>query len=361
MPGVEAVARNQGVRANSPEADAVGPLISAGRRAMQEFAREINVYGQSRIDEAVTALAWSIYKPENARSLAEIAVDVTGIGEVESKVLKNQRKTFGTLRDLLRVKSTGRHRGKPGKGPRQIRQAGGCRGRHHAFDQSVGHPRQQGHDGAEGRQCHHHRPAADGLGGDQARRRRHAPRIGEDRAAGRPGADPPEPGHAGDDDRPDGAGRSGGRHRQPGQRSPGLQVRQAGDRRRTRQRAGHRRCDRRPRRRRAQDHAVEDLRPRDVVLVRERHRHSRSDLRPGDRRPGEGGRLPRDCRRAQAHRRAAVAGRQAQPRGDRAGAGGADRGVRAWARRQGLQVRDGGGDRHRQRIIRCRARSCRWC
>ena len=32
---------------------------------------------------------------------------MTGIGEVESKVVKNQRKTFGTLRDLLRVKSTG--------------------------------------------------------------------------------------------------------------------------------------------------------------------------------------------------------------------------------------------------------------
>ena len=31
----------------------------------------------------------------------------TGLGDVESKVIKNQRKTFGTLRDLLRVKSTG--------------------------------------------------------------------------------------------------------------------------------------------------------------------------------------------------------------------------------------------------------------
>ena len=40
--------------------------------------------------------------------LAEIAVEVTGIGDIESKVMKNQRKTFGTLRDLLRVKSTGR-------------------------------------------------------------------------------------------------------------------------------------------------------------------------------------------------------------------------------------------------------------
>ncbi|HEU4381198.1 MAG TPA: aldehyde dehydrogenase family protein [Hyphomicrobiaceae bacterium] len=85
----------------------VAPLIARARAAMAEYAKQISAHGQARIDEAVTALAWSIYKPENARRLAEIAVAVTGIGEVESKVIKNQRKTFGTLRDLLRVKSTG--------------------------------------------------------------------------------------------------------------------------------------------------------------------------------------------------------------------------------------------------------------
>ena len=87
--------------------DTVAPLIAKARAAMAIYAREIEAKGQARIDEAVTALAWSIYKPENARRLAEIAVEVTGIGEVESKVIKNTRKTFGTLRDLLRAKSTG--------------------------------------------------------------------------------------------------------------------------------------------------------------------------------------------------------------------------------------------------------------
>src|SRR5262249_32082003 len=85
----------------------VAPLIARARAAMAVYAKQISAHGQARIDEAVTALAWSIYKPENARRLAELAVEVTGIGEVESKVVKNQRKTFGTLRDLLRVKSTG--------------------------------------------------------------------------------------------------------------------------------------------------------------------------------------------------------------------------------------------------------------
>ena len=89
------------------EADSVPALIARARAAMATYADEIARGGQARIDEAVTALAWSLYKPDNARRLAEVAVEVTGIGEVESKVIKNTRKTFGTLRDLLRAKSTG--------------------------------------------------------------------------------------------------------------------------------------------------------------------------------------------------------------------------------------------------------------
>jgi sulfoacetaldehyde dehydrogenase len=81
----------------------VADVVARGRAAMGA----LRPLTQEKLDTAVTALAWSIYKPENARSLAELAVEVTGIGNVESKVIKNQRKTFGTLRDLLRVKSTG--------------------------------------------------------------------------------------------------------------------------------------------------------------------------------------------------------------------------------------------------------------
>lgn len=82
-------------------------LISKARDAMAAYAGEIETGGQERIDEAVTALAWSIYKPDNAKRFAEVAVEVTGLGSVDSKIIKNTRKTFGTLRDLLRVKSTG--------------------------------------------------------------------------------------------------------------------------------------------------------------------------------------------------------------------------------------------------------------
>jgi sulfoacetaldehyde dehydrogenase len=93
--------------AETAAADPIPELIRRARTAMRTFAAEIARQGQPRIDEAVTALAWSIYKPETAKRYAEMAVEVTGIGHVGSKIIKNQRKTFGTLRDLLRAKSTG--------------------------------------------------------------------------------------------------------------------------------------------------------------------------------------------------------------------------------------------------------------
>lgn len=87
----------------SEEIESIVDLIARAKAAMDGFANQ----GQERIDEAVTALAWSIYKPERARALAELACETTHLGNVASKITKNQRKTFGTLRDLMRVKSTG--------------------------------------------------------------------------------------------------------------------------------------------------------------------------------------------------------------------------------------------------------------
>ena len=96
-------ARPQRVTESPDHTSVVETLIERGRAAMDSFESA----SQERLDEAVTALAWSIYQPERARTLAELAVETTGLGNVESKIVKNQRKTFGCLRDLLRVKSTG--------------------------------------------------------------------------------------------------------------------------------------------------------------------------------------------------------------------------------------------------------------
>ncbi len=81
----------------------VDPLVARARAAMAGFAG----LGQARVDEAVTALAWSLYKPENAAALATLAVADTGLGNAADKIVKNQRKTFGALRDLMRAKSVG--------------------------------------------------------------------------------------------------------------------------------------------------------------------------------------------------------------------------------------------------------------
>ena len=82
---------------------AVERTMRAARRAQESFAE----VSQERADEAVRALAWAIYEPGRARELAELAVEDTGLGNVPDKVVKNQRKTFGTLRDLLRGRSVG--------------------------------------------------------------------------------------------------------------------------------------------------------------------------------------------------------------------------------------------------------------
>lgn len=83
--------------------EVVADLMRRARAAQSAFADA----DQARVDEAVRALAWSLYKPERAQELAALAVEDTGLGNIADKVIKKQRKTFGTLRDLLRAKSVG--------------------------------------------------------------------------------------------------------------------------------------------------------------------------------------------------------------------------------------------------------------
>lgn len=83
--------------------DAVYGVMRRARSAQSAFAGAT----QERADDAVRALAWSVYNPSHARELAALAVEDTGLGNVPDKIVKKQRKTFGTLRDLLRAKSVG--------------------------------------------------------------------------------------------------------------------------------------------------------------------------------------------------------------------------------------------------------------
>lgn len=90
------------IEAESPER-AVADLVRRARAAQAEFEG----YSQERVDHVVAAVAWAIAEPGRARQLAELSVRDTGLGNVEDKTLKNQRKTMGTLRDLTGAKSVG--------------------------------------------------------------------------------------------------------------------------------------------------------------------------------------------------------------------------------------------------------------
>ena len=92
--------------------EAVVNLVARARSAMARFIDS----DQERVDEVVTALAWSLYKPDHARELAEIAVRTTGLGNVADKIAKNRRKTFGTLRDLSRARTVGPIEEDPARG-----------------------------------------------------------------------------------------------------------------------------------------------------------------------------------------------------------------------------------------------------
>ncbi len=73
-------------------------------RAAQKI---VEFWPQEKVDEMVAAAAWEVYKQENAEACARMAVEETGMGIYEHKLIKHQKKTLGTLRDLDGVKTVG--------------------------------------------------------------------------------------------------------------------------------------------------------------------------------------------------------------------------------------------------------------
>ncbi len=73
----------------------------------REAQKVIEFWSQEKVDEMVLAVGWEAYKRETAETVARLAVDETGLGVYEDKVLKHQKKTIGVLRDLQGVKTVG--------------------------------------------------------------------------------------------------------------------------------------------------------------------------------------------------------------------------------------------------------------
>jgi sulfoacetaldehyde dehydrogenase len=89
--------------AEAEVAETVAALVRRARQAQAQF----ETYSQRQVDDVVDAVAWAIVEPSRARDLAELSVRDTGLGNVEDKVVKNRRKTMGTLRDLQGALSVG--------------------------------------------------------------------------------------------------------------------------------------------------------------------------------------------------------------------------------------------------------------
>lgn len=76
-----------------------------------ELARKaqaaINDYTQEQVDEMCLSVGWEVYEDENIAKLARMAVEETGFGNVESKIIKHKRKVGGVLHDIRGAKSVG--------------------------------------------------------------------------------------------------------------------------------------------------------------------------------------------------------------------------------------------------------------
>ncbi len=90
----------------------VARLVQQARKAQAVYAG----YDQSQVDEVVSAIGWAIMQDANNQLLTKMAIQETGMGKYDDKILKNRRKTMGLLRDLQGVKSVGVIASYPEKG-----------------------------------------------------------------------------------------------------------------------------------------------------------------------------------------------------------------------------------------------------
>lgn len=87
-------------------------LITKAKKA-QEIAA---TYTQEYTDEICKSIGWEAYRDENIEQLARLAVEETGMGNVEDKKTKHKAKILGVLRDIEGAKSVGLIEKNPQKG-----------------------------------------------------------------------------------------------------------------------------------------------------------------------------------------------------------------------------------------------------
>ncbi|MSV73826.1 MAG: aldehyde dehydrogenase, partial [Actinobacteria bacterium] len=84
-------------------AEEVGAIVARARAAQEAIAD----WDQARVDALVTAVGWSIVRPDHAEALAQLAVDEGGFGTYADKLTKIQRRVNGLLADMRDMKTVG--------------------------------------------------------------------------------------------------------------------------------------------------------------------------------------------------------------------------------------------------------------
>jgi len=81
----------------------IAALVKKARAAWQA----VEGYTQEQIDDLCFAAGWEVYKDENIARLAALAVEETGMGNVEDKIKKHKGKILGVLNDIKGARSVG--------------------------------------------------------------------------------------------------------------------------------------------------------------------------------------------------------------------------------------------------------------
>lgn len=88
----------------SNDLEMVDLVMEKARIAQRRFTENGS---QEIYDRAAQAVGWAIMEPSRNRRLAEMAVETTGLGNVNDKITKNHRKTLGLMRDIKSQKTYG--------------------------------------------------------------------------------------------------------------------------------------------------------------------------------------------------------------------------------------------------------------
>lgn len=88
----------------SNDLEMVDLVMEKARIAQRRFTENGS---QEIYDRAAQAVGWAIMEPSRNRRLAEMAVETTGLGNVNDKITKNHRKTLGLMRDIKGKKTYG--------------------------------------------------------------------------------------------------------------------------------------------------------------------------------------------------------------------------------------------------------------